>query len=171
MSMQIQVPEGFADEPSLAAAAGPGERSQTVPCARSVPRVLVVENDEALRNLIADVFAFEGYFVTEADGEESLLRSVGLANTGEEPFDLVVLGLQAKNALDLDVLTRLRRAGCQTPAIVLGARTKAPLTSELNERDALFLGKPFALENLRVLANHVVHARQCGFGTRVTGID
>jgi hypothetical protein len=28
----------------------------------------------------------------------------------------------------------------------------------------MLLSKPFAFENLRVLANHVIHARQCGFG-------
>jgi DNA-binding response OmpR family regulator len=131
----------------------------------------VVEGDQALRDLICDVFAFEGYFVTEGIDECGLLREVRSNGLGNEPFDLVVLGLQTQGALDVDTLVRLRRAGCHTPAIVLAARDQASIAERLNELDALFLGKPFALENLRVLANHVIHARQCGLETQLAAVD
>ena len=141
-----------------------GERSQTLPCARAVPRVLIADDDQALRDLIADVFAFEGYFVTEAQDETTLLHCVhGSRCHTAEPFDLLVLGFQTQGALGIDTLTRLRTSGCCTPVIVLAARSKAELVPRLNELDALFLSKPFALENLRVLANHVIRAYQCGF--------
>ena len=115
--------------------------------------------------LIADVFAFEGYFVTEAADEGTLLSSVRLASDNADGhFDLVVLGLQAHGNLGVDTLVRLRATGCLTPAIVLAAQPKATLSQQIDELDALFLEKPFALENLRIVANHVVNARKCSFG-------
>jgi two-component system alkaline phosphatase synthesis response regulator PhoP len=128
----------------------------------------VVEDDPALRDLIADVFAFEGYFVTEAADEDTMLRATQFANDkADEHFDLVVLGLQAHGVFGIDTLARLRDSGCRTPAIVLAAQPKSKLAERINELDALFLEKPFALENLRIVANHVVHARKCGFGQSV----
>ncbi len=146
-------------------ALGMVERSQTIPCAGVARRVMVVEADPALRNLIADLLAFEGYFVTEAEDEETMLRSASMANDrADEPFDLVILGLQAKGDLGFHSLARLRDIGCQMPAIVLAAQPKARVVQQIRDLDALFLGKPFELENLRVVTNHVIHARSCGFG-------
>jgi len=169
MVMHFHATDVCTHESHRPAPAGPVEHSQTVPCARTLSRVLVVENDRVLRDLIADVFAFEGYFVTEASDEESLLHCARVAdNRVDEQFDLVVLGLQVDGALGVESLARLRAAGCRTPAIVLSAESKYRLVPRLNELDAMLLSKPFAFENLRALANHVIHARQCGYGARVT---
>lgn len=168
MTVETATPTLSNAEPVMPAALGVAERSPTVPSAGVARRILVVEDDPALRDLIADVFAFEGYFVTEAGDEDTMLRVTQFANdnTGEH-FDLVVLGLQAQGVLGIDTLVRLRESGCRTPAIVLAAKPKASIAERINELDALFLEKPFALENLRVVANHVVHARRCGFGQTV----
>jgi DNA-binding response OmpR family regulator len=124
-------------------------------------RVLVVEHDSALRELIADVFAFEGYFVSEAENETSLLDSVRRANeTTENHFDLIVLGLQTNGALDLETLVRLRASGCHTPTVVLASELVGPTGRGMIELEASFLSKPFALENLRIVANHVMHAQK-----------
>jgi len=165
MVMHLHATEGCAHESHCPAPTGPGEHSQTVPCIRTMSRVLVVEDDRVLRDLIADVFAFEGYFVTEAGDEETFLHCARVAESGiDEQFDLVVLGLQVDGALGVESLARLRAAGCRTPAIVLSAESKYRLVPRLNELDAMLLSKPFAFENLRALANHVIHARQCGYG-------
>jgi CheY-like chemotaxis protein len=165
MTVETSTPTVFNSDSLAPTALGAGERSQTLPSASVARRVLVLEDDPALRDLIADLFAFEGYFVTEAADEESMLRSVSFANDSvDEHFDLVVLGLQVKGILGIDTLVRLRDSGCGTPAIVLAAQPKALVAQQFNDLDALFLEKPFALENLRIVANHVVHARKCGFG-------
>ena len=78
------------------------ERHQTNPSPTLARRVLVVENDWALRNLIADIFAFEGYFVTEAADEAGTLHSLSEAVHGH--FDLMVLGLQMHGILGIDTL-------------------------------------------------------------------
>jgi two-component system alkaline phosphatase synthesis response regulator PhoP len=164
MVMQFESTDiSYGDSP-VSGTLGPGERSQTLPCARAVPRVLVADNDESLRDLIADVFAFEGYFVTEAKDDVSVFQCVhGVPGYPAEQFDLLVLGFQSRGALGIDTLTKLRNSGCRTPVIVLASRSQSELVPHLNELDALFLSKPFALENLRVLANHVIRAYQYGF--------
>jgi DNA-binding response OmpR family regulator len=138
------------------------ERHPTIPSATLARKVLVVEHDWALRNLIADVFAFEGYFVTEADDETILLGA--LSEAAHRHFDLIVLGIQMHGTLGIDALTRLRESGCRTPAIVLTELPKAAIAEEMNGLDARYLEKPFALEHLRVIANNMLHARKCSFG-------
>jgi DNA-binding response OmpR family regulator len=164
-------------------ALGATERSPTLPCPGVTRKVMIVEADSALRNLIAELLAFEGYFVTEAEDEEAMLRCASMAAAGDEeqrrrrrqgvveepgvvgePFDLLILGLQPRGSLGFHSLARLREFGCQTPAIVLAAQPKAKVAQQIIDLDALFLGKPFELDNLRVIANHVIHARSCGFG-------
>jgi two-component system response regulator (stage 0 sporulation protein F) len=143
---------------------GAGEHSQTLPTGKIVRRVLIAEDDPALRNLIADVFAFEGYFVTEAgDDRTFLLAATNSQQVREEEFDLMVLGIQERGSIDIETLARARNIGVRTPAIILASCPKSQLARQLEELDATLLGKPFALENLRVVANHVIHARQCGF--------
>ena len=163
MAMQSESTDISHGDSPVSATLGPGERSQTLPCARAVPRVLVADNDVSLRDLIADLFAFEGFFVTEANDDVSVFQCVhgGPAYLAEQ-FDLLVLGFQSRGALGMDTLTRLRNSGCRTPVIVLASRSQSELVPHLNELDALFLSKPFALENLRVLANHVIRAYQYG---------
>ncbi len=138
------------------------EHHQTIPSATLARKVLVVENDGALRDLIADVFAFEGYFVTEAADEAILLGTESEAVHGH--FDLIVLGIQMHGILGIDTLMRLRQSGCRTPAIVLAKLPKAAIAKEMNGLDARYLEKPFALEHLRIVANDMLHARKCSFG-------
>lgn len=141
-----------------------GEHSQTLPAGKIVRRVLIAEDDPALRNLIADVFAFEGYFVTEAGDDNSFLSAaIGSHVKRDEEFDLMVLGLQDRGSIDMDTLARARENGVRTPAIILSTCPKSQIAPQLEQLDATLLGKPFALENLRVVANHVVQAHLFGF--------
>ncbi len=142
----------------------PTIRSRTI-----ARKVLVVDDDIALRGLIADLLAFEGYFVTEAEGEETLLTLLQSVNDGSEgSFDLIVLGLQSHGSLCIDSLIRLRELGCHTPAIVLAQQANAPVNQRMLELEASFLSKPLLLENLRVVANHVLHA---GEQTQSSSVD
>ena len=69
-----------------------------------------------------------------------------------------MLGLRPNGGLCIDALSRLRRLGCHTPAIVLAQQADAPVDQRMFELDACFLSKPLRLENLRVVANHVLHS-------------
>ena len=139
----------------------PYEHTPTVPCQTVVRKVLVMEDDGALRELIADVFAFEGYFVTEAGDEQDLHAALArISKPVNNYFDLVVLGLQPSGQFSLATLHWLRKMGCRTPAIVLANPSREPLDQNMLELDVSFLSKPFVLENLRIVANHVLSTRK-----------
>jgi len=80
-------------------------------------RILIVEDDDAIRSGLADALDDEGYTVLQAaDGEKGL--ELGLT---EDP-DLVVLDLMLPGIDGFEVLKRLRDDHVATPVLLLTAR-------------------------------------------------
>lgn len=82
-------------------------------------RLLIVEDDPALAELLVWHFEAEGYDVTRtADGEEALLLAA------EETPDAIILDWMIENLSGIEVCRRLRRATetASTPIIMLTAR-------------------------------------------------
>jgi two-component system phosphate regulon response regulator PhoB len=85
----------------------------------SAPRLLLVEDDPALAELVEYRFRAEGYLVrTTDDGDEALLLAA------EEPPDLVLLDWMVNGTSGIEVCRRLRRerATAAVPIIMLTAR-------------------------------------------------
>jgi CheY-like chemotaxis protein len=77
-------------------------------------RILVVDDSEEVRSLIAFLLAGEGYTVSEAcDGEEALRRIKA------EPFDVVVTDFQMPGLNGLEVMAHMREQDAQRPVIVV----------------------------------------------------
>lgn len=108
------------------------------------PSLLLVEDDPQLLGMLAEVLAEEGYAVTTARDGQSALH-LGLTR----PFDAMILdrGLPAIEGLDL--LSRLRGAGRDAPALILSARAlTADRVEGLDAGAEDYLAKPFDLEEL-----------------------
>jgi two-component system response regulator MprA len=107
-------------------------------------RVLVVEDDAAVRRSVERALSFEGYdVVTAEDGIK------GLVAIAEKIPDAVVLDVMMPGLDGLALCRRVRSAGDRTPILMLTAR------HELDDRVAGldagaddYLVKPFALEEL-----------------------
>jgi len=123
---------------------------ETLP-SKQTRRVLVVEDDSAIRFGVSTAFTNSGYQVTEAEnGEQARL----LLSSGS--FDLIVLDLTLPGIAGLELLRELR-ATRATPVIVVTAR------SLLRERlEGLELGaddylvKPFELSELLARAAAII---------------
>jgi len=106
--------------------------------------LLLVEDDDTLSGLLAELLADEGYAVDRArDGQRGL--HLGLTRS----YDVLVLdrGLPAIEGIDL--LRRLRRGGITTPALILTARgTIADRVEGLDAGAEDYLVKPFDVEEL-----------------------
>ena len=107
-------------------------------------RILVIEDDPAIRQGIVDALEFEHYAVAQADdGEAGLQRAL----TGE--FDLVLLDLILPNRDGLEILREIRSARPTLPVIILTARGE-----ESDRVTGLRLGaddyvvKPFSLKEM-----------------------
>ncbi|MGQ0844214.1 MAG: response regulator transcription factor [Sporichthyaceae bacterium] len=102
-------------------------------------RVLVVDDDEQVRTLVAWQLEAEGFGVTGAADGAAALQAVEA-----DPPDLIVLDLSMPHVDGLDVLTRLRRTS-RIPVIVLTGRsgeTDRIVGLDLGADD--YLVKPFS---------------------------
>ena len=107
-------------------------------------RVLVVEDEEALRGRIASALRQRGFAVDETgDGDEALY----LGN--EYPLDVVVLDLGLPGRTGLDVLREWREAGRTFPVLILTARGRwQEKVAGLEAGADDYLVKPFEIEEL-----------------------
>jgi two-component system response regulator MprA len=107
-------------------------------------RIVVVDDDEALRHAVRRALRLDGYDVElAADGEEGLARLVGLS------ADLVVLDVLMPVLDGITVCRRLREGGDRTPILMLTARdTVSDRVIGLDAGADDYLTKPFALEEL-----------------------
>lgn len=77
-------------------------------------RILVVDDSEGVRSMMAFILAGEGYVVSEAcDGEEALRRIKA------ESFDVVVTDFQMPGLNGLELMVRMREQDDQSPVIIV----------------------------------------------------
>lgn len=112
------------------------------------PQLLVVEDDETIRETIRDSLEMEGFAVTACGNGRDALQSIQRAPEGEG-FALVVLDLMLPGLGGLDVCRQLRASHNHTPILVVSARdseTDRVLGLEVGADD--YLIKPFGMREL-----------------------
>jgi two-component system response regulator MprA len=107
-------------------------------------RLLVVDDEPALRETLVRAFAVEGYEVeTAADGEEAV------AAVEELRPDLVVLDVLMPRVDGITACRRLRALGDRTPVLMLTARDAVgDRVAGLDAGADDYVVKPFALDEL-----------------------
>ena len=107
-------------------------------------RILVVDDEPALRAALQRALRLEGYDVTLAEDGDAALRLVQ-----RDAPELVVLDVLMPALDGLAVCRRLRRGGDRTPVLMLTARDAvSDRVSGLDAGADDYLVKPFALEEL-----------------------
>lgn len=107
-------------------------------------RVLVVDDDAAVRNSLDRALRVNGYDVELAvDGADALNR------VGTQPPDAMVLDVLMPNVDGLEVCRRLRAEGNRTPILMLTAQDGvSERVAGLDAGADDYLPKPFALDEL-----------------------
>jgi CheY-like chemotaxis protein len=108
------------------------------------PRVLVVDDDLAIRVTFADILSGEGYDVTAApDGSEAMRLAAG------QPFDAVLLDLFMPGMDGLTVLPLLRALAPATSIVIVSAFVEPDRAAEAFRLGAAaVLAKPPNLDEL-----------------------
>jgi two-component system response regulator MprA len=118
-------------------------RTANVECVNE-PRVLVVDDEPAVREALERALRLEGYQVTMAGDGDEALRLVA-----ESSHDAVVLDVLMPGMDGLEVCRVLRTAGIRTPVLMLTARDAvSDRVAGLDAGADDYLVKPFALEEL-----------------------
>lgn len=116
-------------------------------------RILVADDDEAMRSLVSSELASEGFMVSEAVSGTDLLLSLDTANEdAASGVDLIVLDFRMPGMSGLEVLRLLRAAHWGTPAILMTAFADPKVIAEAGRLGVPVLSKPFPLETLTRVA-------------------
>lgn len=107
-------------------------------------RILVVEDDKRIANFLKTGLREQGFAVDLAyDFQEGKYMAL------EESYDLIILDLMLPNGNGLDICKALRKAGSETPVLILTAKTQVDdRIVGLNAGADDYLGKPFAFSEL-----------------------
>ena len=122
-------------------------------------RVLLAEDDCAMRELLTSALTADGYEVIAAcDGTELIrhLHEVATEPYGRESVAVVISDVRMPNFDGLDVLAALRCAHWYTPVILITAFGDAATHRDAHDFGAVaVLDKPFALESLQNLVHQI----------------
>jgi two-component system response regulator MprA len=107
-------------------------------------RVLLADDDRAIRESLVRALDLEGYHVTEVtDGVSAL------ATARKDDFDVLILDVMMPGVDGLGVCRVLRAEGDQTPILMLTARVETPdRVAGLDAGADDYLPKPFELDEL-----------------------
>jgi CheY-like chemotaxis protein len=115
-------------------------------------RVLLAEDDEEMRCLVADALRGDGYDVVElADGGRLLVDIATRLKSGAdgEFLDLIVSDIRMPVCTGLQILSALRDAHWQTPVILMTAFGDEATRRHAESLSAVLFDKPFDLDDLR----------------------
>jgi len=113
-------------------------------------RILVVDDEDASRELMLEALRRAGYRLTGADGGEAALELMD-----KTAFDLVVTDVQMGGMSGLELVRAIREAHPETLVVVVTAFGDSAVTIEAIRAGAFdFILKPFQVDKLRqVVAN------------------
>ena len=122
------------------------------------PRLLIVEDEPAIRTGLVDVFIYHGYEVEAAvDGDQGL----GRALSGR--FDLVLLDVMLPGRNGFDVLAAIRQNDREQPVIMLTAKsTDEDVVHGLSLGADDYVAKPFSIAQLVLRVQAVLRRAHVG---------
>src|SRR5919204_3041156 len=120
-------------------------------------RVLVVDDERSMRELLSIMLRQSGYDVTLADGGESAIESLKT-----DVFDLVITDLRMRKVDGLAVLRAAKEHAPQTVVLVITAYASTDTAVEAMKLGAYdYITKPFKLDEIRAtIANALAEERK-----------
>ena len=107
-------------------------------------RVLYVDDEDALRELVKSQLEEEGYKVETADDGDT-----GIAMLGKQPFDVVLLDMRMPRVNGIEVLKHIRAKKIPSRVIVLTAVDDLSVAIEAVKNGANdYMTKPYDLAGL-----------------------
>jgi DNA-binding NtrC family response regulator len=110
----------------------------------NAPRILIIDDEAAIRESLETLLGLEGYLVDSADNGEA-----GLERIGEQPFDLVLLDLALPGRNGIEILASIRERHPSLPVIMITAYgTVGNVVDAIRGGAQNFVQKPWDNEKL-----------------------
>ncbi len=120
------------------------------------PVLLVADDDQVARELLAEALGREGYRVRLAAGGEECLRLAAA-----EPFDMALVDLRMPDLDGLGVLKQLATIQPDLPVVILTAFATIETAIEAVTAGASdYLSKPFRMEEIKIVVRRTLDARR-----------
>jgi len=118
--------------------------------------ILIIDDDEAIRDSCSQVLKKEGYAAKAAkDGTE------GLKLFKKEFFHAILLDLKLPGLDGMEVLNRIKEENPETPVIIITGFATIESAVEAIKRGASdYIAKPFSPEQLRVITKKALESRK-----------
>jgi two-component system response regulator PilR (NtrC family) len=128
-----------------------------MPGSAAKPRILVVDDEPGLRDMLAILFKREGMAVTLAPGFKTACEAVMHA---PEPYAVVLTDLLMPDGSGLDLLSLVKQRTAHTEVIMMTAHGGVDTAIVAMKRGAYdFVSKPFATTELRELVQKALEKR------------
>jgi two-component system response regulator PilR (NtrC family) len=122
----------------------------------AMKRVLVVDDEQSMRELLTIMLRSEGYAVVAADS-----RSQAAAVLAKGAVDLVITDVKLPDGDGIEMLRHVKAASPETAVIVItayGSTETAVAAMKLGARD--YLVKPFDVEELKIVVRNAVESER-----------
>jgi len=121
----------------------------------AMTRVLVVDDDDAIRTLVSRVFIRHGFYVeTATDGAEAIVA------LDASSFDLMLLDLMMPHVDGIGVIEHLARSGRASPAVIVMTAAVPDILRRMDHQQiAAVIAKPFELPQLLRAAEEALQRR------------
>jgi two-component system response regulator PilR (NtrC family) len=118
----------------------------------AVPRVLVVDDERSMRELLYILLRREGYEVTLAESGEQALAALG-----RHAFDLVISDIRMPDMSGVDVLRAAKQHDPEMAGIVVTAFASTSTAVEALRLGACdYVSKPFNVEEMRITVRNAL---------------
>ena len=115
---------------------------------RRTPRVVIAEDDEAMRTVLCELVSGLGVDVAQASSGGDLVRLL----TDDHPVDLIITDVRMPWMSGFNVAVSARNSGLGVPIIIVTAFPDAALRAQVERLgSAVLLAKPFRPEELLTL--------------------
>jgi two-component system response regulator PilR (NtrC family) len=118
-------------------------------------RILIVDDDEAIRELLKEFFQGLGYeTTTSANGSEALTI------INQHDFDCIISDNVMPDVNGLELLERLREQGKKVPFLMITGYPTIETAVEVMKRGAYdYITKPLQLEDVRIKVERALHTK------------
>src|ERR671923_1373717 len=118
-------------------------------------RILIVEDEDLMRELLTKILADENYRLYQASNGEEALKLLQ-----EQPIDLVLTDLKMKSMDGLQLLSQVRALDPEIVVVVMTAYASVETAVEAMRKGAYdYITKPFINEEIRVMLRRALNQR------------